>query len=948
METELGSGGMAHVFRGFDPALNRPVAIKVLRPELATAYGAERFLREARLLARLSHPNVIPIHDVGEATGLYFYVMDLLEGGTLRDRLELEPLTESEAFAIGFDLLKALEAAHAAGIIHRDVKPSNVFLVDGRAVLADFGIAKYTDDDVEPLTATGVSIGTPGYMAPEQVVGGAATPSSDLYGVGVLLLETMTGQRPHELAERGEWEGVRPSVESVIERALARDPSDRWPDAASFRRALKSAAPDRDRTTNRRIALGLATAGILLAATWWVAGRERRPIAAEPHRAALAVLPCSATLAEDSVAGKQLARIAALNLQGIPGLRTVPVNTSFGWWQRHADRQGVWTRATDALEAEFALRCVLARSSPGRFEARFELVDALGTSRDASVVYGPADDPPLALGDSLTVGIIRIFQDEAILSEAGSRALSGHHIEAVRAFLSGEAAFQRGAWTPAQNNYSDALRIDSSFALARWRLADIRRWTITASATDLRGLDSVEARHFGQVDRMLLAARVMGHSPSQLLAYQEILAEHPRDAYATLIYGDELFHRGPLWGVPLDSARRVLRLATRLDSSLVPAFDHLAQLEIRLGDRTAARETLDRLASIAAAPPEVEMYLPALWEQAFLERFDHPAAEERRPSLFRTSTQRERWIVALSARRGLSLDLAHTELALGEILTDAEDAGPEELLTGHVAQGLALFAMGRPMAALGHFDSAASLGDPEAYLQAAQWRLLPGALGAEGIPEEEARRGRDQLRQLARDRPETGGSPEIERRRARAAWTLSLAALQEGDTLAADRRAGQLAESDWRGADRLRLLLESAREAARGRYDGALAQSAPLTAYDSAGKIERPFSRAATHLLRAEWLRRLSRIEDAERELIWYEAEDLEGMPVGAAQAGEVDWAFGPYARLRRARIAFDLSRIVDACRHATDAMSSWSEAEPALGRLVAEAQRIRNVACAE
>ncbi len=166
---------MAHVYEAHDAQLDRTVAIKVLRPELATARGAERFLREARLLAQLSHPNIVPIHDVGEADGLFYYVMDFVDGETLRERLTRGPLPETEAIRVGVDVLSALEAAHAEGVIHRDVKPGNVFLVNQHAILADFGIAKRTDDAAEPLTSTGHFVGTPGYMAPEQAAAGEVT-----------------------------------------------------------------------------------------------------------------------------------------------------------------------------------------------------------------------------------------------------------------------------------------------------------------------------------------------------------------------------------------------------------------------------------------------------------------------------------------------------------------------------------------------------------------------------------------------------------------------------------------------------------------------------------------------------------------------------------------------------------------------------------------------------
>jgi serine/threonine-protein kinase len=245
VERKIASGGMATVFRGYDPALDRPVAIKVLRPELATAVGAERFLREARHLAQVSHPNVIAIHEVGETDGLYFYVMDFVDSPTLGQLLQEGPLSLSESLRVTTDLLKALEAVHSAGLVHRDVKPSNIFVLEDRAILGDFGIAKAVElKDAEPLTSDGQMIGTPGYMAPEQRYGDDVTPRADLYAVGLVLFKCMTG-RTWTLSEPIEitLSGVRNEFRQVLARAVAIDPADRWSDAAAFRAALIEAAP---------------------------------------------------------------------------------------------------------------------------------------------------------------------------------------------------------------------------------------------------------------------------------------------------------------------------------------------------------------------------------------------------------------------------------------------------------------------------------------------------------------------------------------------------------------------------------------------------------------------------------------------------------------------------------------------------------------------------------
>jgi len=434
----------------------------------------------------------------------------------------------------------------------------------------------------------------------------------------------------------------------------------------------------------------------------------------------------------------------------------------------------------------------------------------------------------------------------------------------------------------------------------------------------------------------------MGHSPQQLKAYEAIVGEYPRDAYATLIYGDELFHRGPLWGIPLDSARTVLQRAARIDTFLVPAFDHLVQADIQLADSASARHALEHLFSLSAIPPEVDVYLPALWQQAYLERFEPEAAAARRSEVLRVATPPDRQTTALAARRGLSLDLAVTEEALGTMLAEAEESDPSERVTGRVAQGLAAFAMGRPQEALSRFDAAATIGDEEARFQAALWRVVPDALGLGDTKEAQRMAGRNALEAVA-----TAGSAADPGRAIRAAWTLGLSELRAGDTLAARRRADRVRDlAGQTGYAGLATLLDAALEASTGRYDAALAASAPLLAYDSLGKVKRPFARSAVHLLRAEWHQRIGDLPAAASELVWHENEDLEGLPGGPAQAAEVDWALGTFARLHRARIALAMDDPEGACRHASDVTRIWNRPEPALEPLAREARRLRDEAC--
>lgn len=217
IERELGEGGMATVYLTRDLKHGRHVAIKVLSPELAALVGAERFLAEIEMTAGLAHPHIVPLFDSGEADGLLYYVMPVVEGESLRDHLEREGrLTVEEALAVTKDVAAALSYAHGRGVVHRDIKPSNVLIEDGEALVADFGIAVAVQGaNRAQLTATGLSVGTPGYMSPEQIGGEAELDGrSDVYALGCLLYEMLTGEPPFTGA----------SVQAVVAKALTEPP----------------------------------------------------------------------------------------------------------------------------------------------------------------------------------------------------------------------------------------------------------------------------------------------------------------------------------------------------------------------------------------------------------------------------------------------------------------------------------------------------------------------------------------------------------------------------------------------------------------------------------------------------------------------------------------------------------------------------------------------------
>jgi pentatricopeptide repeat protein len=283
VERELGRGGMSTVYEARDLKHDRRVAIKVLRAELAAHLGPERFLREIRLTANLQHPHIVPLYDSGEAAGLLYYVMPFVEGESLRARLDREGrISLAESLRIARQVTTALAFAHERQVIHRDVKPENILLTGGTALVADFGVARATEAaGGDQLTAVGLAVGTPAYMSPEQASGESNVDGrSDLYSLGCVLYEMLAGEPPfgHDTPQRTLSRQVMkraPSlsaaaaqvphvVSAVVGRLLAKEPAERYDSAQALVAALDTAAPN-----------GLGSA--LGSGPWWTALMQRRP-----------------------------------------------------------------------------------------------------------------------------------------------------------------------------------------------------------------------------------------------------------------------------------------------------------------------------------------------------------------------------------------------------------------------------------------------------------------------------------------------------------------------------------------------------------------------------------------------------------------------------------------------------------------------------------------------
>jgi serine/threonine-protein kinase len=344
IEHELGQGGMATVYLARDIKHDRQVAVKVLHPDLAAALGAERFLAEIKTTANLQHPHILPLHDSGAAGGFLFYVMPFVVGETLRDRLTRErQLPLDDAMLIAREVADALGYAHAQGVIHRDVKPENILLQGGHALVADFGIALAVQTaGGQRMTQTGLSLGTPQYMSPEQAMGERSIDArTDVYALGVVTYEMLAGDPPFTgstvqaivakvMTERPSpittvRDTVPAGVEYAVMRALSKLPADRWATAADFATALRSGPPtgaapaDRRSNAGRRLranaALVALSAVSLGVAAWALA---RRPSNAPRASMFDAALPDSAPMSSAPDVGSTGYGTGTVNLSVSP------------------------------------------------------------------------------------------------------------------------------------------------------------------------------------------------------------------------------------------------------------------------------------------------------------------------------------------------------------------------------------------------------------------------------------------------------------------------------------------------------------------------------------------------------------------------------------------------------------------------------------------------------
>jgi serine/threonine protein kinase/Flp pilus assembly protein TadD len=541
LDRELGRGGMATVFQALDLKHDRKVALKVLHSELSASLGPDRFLREIKLAARLNHPHIVALYDSGEAEGFLYYVMPMIEGESLRDRLLRDGrISTEESLHLVRGIASALDYAHRLNIVHRDIKPENVMLQDGEALVTDFGIAKAVSvASGDTLTQTGMMIGTPAYVSPEQAAGEANLDGrSDQYSLGCMLYEMLSGKKPFSGATaqailskrfsepvpsiRESFRDATPEIEVALQRALAKDFNERFPTTIEFARALVASH------------LSTPDGSLLTSAS---AGTAK----------SIAVLPFSSQSGdtENESFADGIAEEIINALSKIKALKVSSRTSSFSFKGRNEDIREIARKLQVGTILEGSVR-----KAGKRLRVTAQLVNAADNSQLWAERYDRELEDVFAIQDEISANIVSALR--VVLTEDEKKAIEQvptANVEAYEFYLRGRQFFhqhRRRAMEFAVQMFESAIELDPGYALAHCGVADCCSFLFQyyhASRENLNRAISASKRalelspHLAEAHASRgLAVSLTGHFDEAEREFQEAMRLDPKSFEAAYFY----------------------------------------------------------------------------------------------------------------------------------------------------------------------------------------------------------------------------------------------------------------------------------------------------------------------------------------------------------------------------------------------------------------------------
>jgi tetratricopeptide (TPR) repeat protein len=749
---EIGRGGMGTVYRAYDPRLRRDVALKFLPAGWHQDPAAKaRFIDEARAASALDHPHTCPVYDIGSTDdGRIYIAMAYCAGGSLAARLATGPMPVDQAVRVAVQVASALDRAHEAGIVHRDVKPANIaFTEHGEARVLDFGIAVLGTDEWE---APRIAAGTPAYMAPEQVRGEAVDRRTDVWALGVVLYEMLTGSRPFtgggEQAAppmfdeapndvRARRPDVPLALAAAVSRALAKDPAARFATAADFSAAITAAmtatvtSAGEGRSRRRRLTRIAAAAGIVAlgaAAGLYADARRTRAarVAAGVDANAVAILPFRVR-GEPSIGylREGMADLLAAKLTGEGGLRAVDPRAVYAGWRRAvtSERDDLPLDSAVTLATRLGAGSVLVGDVVGT--AATVVVNAsIRNARGKVTASATAQGTHAELSTLVDRLVAHLLSTSSGEEQQRLAALTSTSLPALRAYLEGQAAYRRGRYGEALEEFSRALDLDSTFALAGLGLVLADGWVGTGHAGERgraaawRWRDRLSAR-----DHALLVAHVGAAFPrpptirERLAATESALRLAPDRVELWYELGDLHFHFGRIVGAGdwETQAERALRRAVQSDSAFAAPIHHL----VGLYARQRRREDLRAIVGATRAGLEGPTADFVRWRAAVA--LGEPAPDSL--ALDSMATETIGWIGMISQDDGVVRPLGEHALRLRH----GRPSTREERFERHLSLHAVALNGGRPRAATALAETVREL-QPDSSLHL-RLRVLAGLYG---------------------------------------------------------------------------------------------------------------------------------------------------------------------------------------------------------------------------